>query len=365
MGATPLSAAQHQATLKIYAETKSQVKSAHALGISRATFQSRLHAAQRWQAEGSPLPERMVPSVAPLEPLTSFEEAWAQWMKAVGMARDRYKGAANRSQATTRAKKRTQKILVVPDLHAPFHEEQMFADMLEREADADKVICIGDLSDSYALSTFTHYRRVSFSEEWASVTLCLQAMSERFPQVEVVIGNHDARLEKRLRERLSEDMVDAVKYLSGGLLCPVTALAKRYSNVHVAHHVVPGGDAVDWFTTCGDAWLGHPEKYSRVPGAALRFVEEWLADNEHALGLSRYRLIVLGHTHAYSQFLWRGGQMLIECGCLAQQQGYMLRPKIGGRPQRRGYVTFEQTNGVTDLNSVRFYSFDHAKENAA
>jgi hypothetical protein len=360
-----LSAAQHQATLKIYAETRSQVKSAHALGISRATFQSRLHAAQRWQAEGSPLPERMVPSVAPLEPLTSFEEAWAQWMKAVGMARDRYKGAANRSQATTRAKKRTQKILVVPDLHAPFHEEQMFADMLEREADADKVICIGDLSDSYALSTFTHYRRVSFSEEWASVTLCLQAMSERFPQVEVVIGNHDARLEKRLRERLSEDMVDAVKYLSGGLLCPVTALAKRYSNVHVAHHVVPGGDAVDWFTTCGDAWLGHPEKYSRVPGAALRFVEEWLADNEHALGLSRYRLIVLGHTHAYSQFLWRGGQMLIECGCLAQQQGYMLRPKIGGRPQRRGYVTFEQTNGVTDLNSVRFYSFDHAKENAA
>jgi hypothetical protein len=111
--------------------------------------------------------------------------------------------------------------------------------------------------------------------------------------------------------------------------------------------------------------LGHPEKYSRVPGAALRFVEEWIADNEHALGLSRYRLLVLGHTHAYSQFLWRGGQMLIECGCLAQQQGYMLKPKIGGRPQRRGYVTFEQTNGVTDLNSVRFYSFDHAKEHAA
>jgi hypothetical protein len=362
MGATPLSAAQHQATLKIYAETKSQVKSAHALGISRATFQSRLHAAQRWQAEGSPLPERMVPSVAPLEPLTSFEEAWAQWMKAVGMARDRYKGPQSEKR---RRISDTKKILVVPDLHAPFHEEQMFADMLEREADADKVICIGDLSDSYALSTFTHYRRVSFSEEWASVTLAMQQLSERFPVVEVVVGNHDARLEKRLRERLSEDMVDAVKYLSNGVLCPITALAKRYPNVRVANHVVSGGDSVDWFTTCGDAWLGHPEKYSRVPGAALRFVEEWIADNEHALGLSRYRLLVLGHTHAYSQFLWRGGQMLIECGCLAQQQGYMLKPKIGGRPQRRGYVTFEQTNGVTDLNSVRFYSFDHAKEHAA
>jgi len=166
-----------------------------------------------------------------LEPLNSFDAAWAQWMKAVQMSKDRYKGAAKRQHLRSSVSKSTQKILVVPDVHAPFHEPQMLADMLVREADADKVICIGDLSDSYALSTYTHYRRVSFSEEWASVTAVMQALSEAFPSVEVVIGNHDARLEKRLRERLSEDMVDAVKYLAGGILCPVTALAKRYPRV--------------------------------------------------------------------------------------------------------------------------------------
>lgn len=294
-----------------------------------------------------------------IEPLNSFDGAWAQWQKAIGMSKDRYAGPRN---ASINGRK---KILVVPDLHAPFHEPQMFADMLEREKDADQCICIGDLSDSYALSTYTHYRRVSFSEEWASVTLCVQALSEHFPAVDVVIGNHDARLEKRLRERLSEDMVDAVKYLSGGILCPITALAKRYPNVHVAHHAVSGGDSIDWFTTCGDAWLGHPEKYSRVPGAALRFVDEWLNDNEHALNLDRYRLVVLGHTHTYSQFLWRAGTMLIECGCLCAQQGYMMKPRIGGRPQRRGYVTFEQENGVTDLNTVRFHCFDVEREHVA
>jgi len=288
-----------------------------------------------------------------IEPLNSFDAAWAQWMKAVGMSKDRYKPFNRKSIKDTSR----QKILVVPDLHAPFHEPQMFADMLQREKDADRCICIGDLSDSYALSTYTHYRRVSFSEEWASVTLCMQALSETFPVVDVVIGNHDARLEKRLRERLSEDMVDAVKYLAGGTLCPITALAKRYPNVHVARHVI-GDDSVDWFATVGDAWLGHPEKFSRIPGAALRAVEEWIADNEFALNLQRYKLIVLGHTHAYSQFLWRSGQMLIECGCLCATQGYMLKPKIGGRPQRRGYVTFEQVDGVTDLNSVRFHCFD-------
>jgi hypothetical protein len=296
-----------------------------------------------------------------LQPLGSFDEAWAQWQKAIGMATDKYPPLSVTGRDKQRGESGRQKILVIPDLHAPFHEQQMFADMLVKEADADKVICIGDLSDSYALSTFTHYRRVSFEEEWASVTLAMQAMSDTFPQVDVIIGNHDARLEKRLRERLSEDMVDAVKYLAGGTLCPITALARRFPNVKVARHDVPNGDSVDWFTTCGDAWLGHPEKYSRTPGAALRFVEEWLADNEHTLGLQRFRLIVLGHTHTYSQFLWRAGTMLIECGCLAAQQGYMLKPKIGGRPQRRGYVTFEQTNGVTDLNSVRFHCFDSAE----
>jgi hypothetical protein len=90
----------------------------------------------------------------------------------------------------------------------------------------------------------------------------------------------------------------------------------------------------------------------------LRAVEEWLADNESMLGLQRYKLVCLGHTHAYSQLYWRAGQMLIEVGCLCQTQGYMLKPKIGGRPQRRGYVTLVQHDGVTDLNSVRFHSFD-------
>lgn len=318
---------------------------ARATGIPEGTLQHRYDAAR------AQLQQETI-----REPITSFDEAWARWQQAIGMSRDRYKGVPKTGAAKPKSGKR--KILVVPDLHAPFHEEQMFADMLQREGDADHVIGIGDLSDSYAMSTYTHYRRVSFSEEWASVTLCLQALSERFPSVELVIGNHDMRLEKRLRERLTEDMVEAVRYLTGGILCPITALSRRFKNVTVAKHLMPGGESVDWFTTVGDAWLGHPEKYSRIPGAALRAVDDWLSDHEQDLGLGRYRLIVMGHTHTYGQFPWRGRQLLVEAGCLCQVQGYMLKPKIGGRPQIRGYLTFEQTNGITDLNSVRFHWFD-------
>ena len=293
------------------------------------------------------------------EPLSSFEEAWRQWQSAIGMAKDRY-APSTRPQNVSKK----QKILVIPDLHAPFHEPEMFAAMLEAEADADHAICIGDVGDAYSLSSFVKYERMPFSEEWASVTLVMQELATRFPKVTVVIGNHDGRLEKRIRERLSEDMVDAIKYMTGGTLCPLTALAKRYPNVEIARHQIPGGHAVDWCASVGDAWLGHPEKFSITPGAVLRKVEEWIQDNESAMGFDRYALIVVGHTHQYAQIPWRSRQMLVECGALCKTHGYMTSPKIGGRPQRRGYLVFDQHDGRTDLNSVRFFWFDAAKSAA-
>lgn len=347
-----MSSALIEATRALVAKHKGNVRAAaRAGGLPRATLQS------RWQ-EIQTLDNVPPPPVDPMvrEPLASFEQAWAQWSRTIGMMREHYKGP--RIAKANAKRKNVQKILVIPDLHAPFHEPALFAKMIARETDVDRAICIGDLSDSYALSTFTLYRSIGFAEEWASVTACMQAISEAFPVVEMVIGNHDARLEKRLRERLNLDQIEAVKFLTGGVLCPITALAQRFPNVKIARHDVPGGETVDWFTICGDAWLGHPEKYSRIPGAAVRAVEDWLSDHEDDLGLGRFRLIVMGHTHTWSQFPWRGRQLLVETGSLCQMQGYQVKPKIGGRPQIRGYLTFEQTDGRTDLNSVKFTWLD-------
>jgi predicted phosphodiesterase len=328
----------------------SQHKAARALGISRNTLVSRLRTAAMLEAKE----ERQELH----EPLHSFEEAWQQWKRCIGMARDRYGEPRARNGSGAQKNRAARKILVVPDLHAPFHEPEMFAAMLEKEADADHCICIGDLGDSYALSRFTKYERMSYRDEWASVTLCMQEMASRFPKVTIVIGNHDARLEKQLRERLTEDMVDAISFITGGVLCPITAMAKRYPNVEIAKHQIPNGHAVDWCVEVGDAWLGHPEKFSVTPGAVLRKVEEWISDNEMAMGFNRYRLIVVGHTHQFAMIPWRSQQMLVECGAMCKTAGYMTSPRIGGRPQRRGYLTFNQVSGRTDLNSVKFTWFD-------
>ena len=351
MAAKPLDPALAREALKALADHDGNYSlAAEALGIPRPTLQSRVKAARVQRTVVDEDRPRALP----------FEEAWRMWRRAIGMAKDRY---VQHSRPFKNNERR--KILVVPDLHAPFHESEMFAAMLEREADADHVICIGDVGDSYALSRFEKYERMPYREEWASVNLCIQEMASRFPSVEIVIGNHDARLERQLRQRLTEDMVDAIYLITGGILCPISAIAKRYPNVRIARHETPAGKHVDWFTTVGDAWLGHPERYSRVPGSALRTVEEWISDNEINVGIENARLIIMGHTHSAAIIPWRANKLLVECGCLAKQQGYMLSPRLGGRPQRRGYVTFVQHDGRTDLNSVRFVWLDIEGESAA
>lgn len=286
------------------------------------------------------------------ESLASYEEAEKQWDRSIGRMKARQKSIPKKPKGRER-------VVVVPDIHAPFHEPDMLAHICEIEGPkCAKAVAVGDISDSYAFSTFTQYERVSFSEEWASVTQVIDALSRSFHEVEIVIGNHDARLEKRLRERLTSDMVDAIRYMTGGLLCPLTALAKQYPNVTIARHETPSGHQIDWFTTDGDVWIGHPEKFSTIPGGALRKLEDWLLDNEISLGLETYKLIVMGHTHQLSKIPWRGNQLLVECGCLCKTQGYQTRPRIGGRPQKRGYVWYEKDDGKVDLNSVGMHWFD-------
>lgn len=339
-------------------------EAADALGLPYATAQHRFDTA-RQRGFATAVPAHLAarkpysPKPVSLDPLTSYDEARRVWEKELGMAKDRYKGPCQRAGSGER-----QRIAILPDLHAPFHERAMFAEFIARETKAKtaKVIAIGDISDSYALSRFIQYEWMPFRDEWCEVQVLMQALSEAFPQVEIVVGNHDQRLEKQLRTRLTVDMVEAVKYMTGGTLCPLSAMVRQFPNVQIAHHEASDGHHIDWFTTSGDAWLGHPEKWSKVPGSVLRFVEEWLADNELAMRLDRYSAIFVGHTHAMAMIPYRARQLLVETGCLCKLQGYQTTPKIGGRPQRRGYVWFYQDRvgheWRTDLNSVDWVWFD-------
>ncbi len=91
-------------------------------------------------------------------------------------------------------------ILVIPDLHAPFHHPEALAFLrsMKNIWDPDVVVCLGDLGDQHGWSR--HERMPDAPGQGDEDELCLDFCSglyRLFPVVRACIGNHDDRLAKR------------------------------------------------------------------------------------------------------------------------------------------------------------------------
>jgi UDP-2,3-diacylglucosamine pyrophosphatase LpxH len=362
VAATARTPAQHAEVLRLLEQHGgSQTEAAKAAGIKRPTFISQVHAAREWEAKGRPMPaERESFHAGRRLPQTS-DECWAVLDDFIG----RSKKPAVQKQRTAR-KSEHERIVIASDFHAPFQDNWAVAELIARESHhADTLIINGDLQDFYSISRFIKYEHVSVESELAAVDALLGQLSAAFHEVVLVSGNHDHhRFEKQLRSLLSLEMVHVIEYLTGGNLSVLKLMAQRYPNVRIAETKV-GRFGVSWLYQHGDVICTHAEKYSRVPGAALRGIDEWLTDFDQVLGLDPWRVLVQAHTHAGGVFPFKADRLLVECGCLCATHGYQLQAKIAGRPQRVGYVTLEQERGRTSLNSVRFVWLDADRERVA
>lgn len=312
---------------------------------------------KRIPISSDPVPtEVKVNPAARLAP-ASYDEAIELWRKIIGCRRQEYDGPAKRRASTT------QRIAICSDLHAPFHHIHALAAFIEREKGADVCIVAGDLQDHYALSRFLKYETVPIHQELAAAQMILERLSEAFPIVLVIEGNHDKpRFEKLLYDRLPMDAIEVIRFLSKtGGLSTIEALCGQFSNVELVKNRVDDRYTVSWYVQHGDLVVTHAEKFSKVPGATLRGIEEWVSDFEGTLGLKPWRVLAQAHTHQLGLFPYGADKVLAETGCMCLPMGYQLTAKICGRPQRVGWLTLEQNSGVTDLSSVHPYWWEKAQ----
>lgn len=345
-----------QATVDAVAKYGNQAAAALALSVKEPTFRSRYKSAisRGFQSGVIRTPSE---KAKPEQRIHDYESAWEAWKTFIGQTKERYRGPKRKESGERK------KIVIVSDLHVPFHEPEMVADVIARDSDADLLIINGDLQDFYSISRFTKYETVPIERELAEVQMVLERLSEAFPRVLIVEGNHDRpRFEKQLRTHLATepDVIKVIEYLTGGNLSPIRLMASKLPNVKMAEHRV-GPHSIGWFAQEGDLLVCHAEKFSITPGAALRKIDEWFEDMRDHLGLDDWRVCIQAHTHQLGFFPWKSDRVLLEGGCLCKQHGYQLQPRIGGRPQRRGYVTLEQIDGVTDINSIRLPWLDVAR----
>jgi DNA-binding Lrp family transcriptional regulator len=257
-----------------------------------------------------------------------------------------------------------QRIVIGSDLHCPFQDVAAVGQMFAETKGYDALKINGDLSDSYSLSRFIKYEHVGIEREIAAIDSVLGTASTLYARVDVSDGNHDAaRFEKAIRTQLSLDQMHVIEYLTGGNLSLIRAVAKRYANVHFPK-VQVGRHSLGWFQQEGDLLMSHAEAFSKVPGSTLRLVEEWFSDRHDTLGLQPWKVLIQAHTHQMAWIPWHADRLLIESGCLCETHGYQLTARIAGRPQRVGYVTLNQRDGVTDIGSIRLHWIDAARKAA-
>ena len=291
---------------------------------------------------------------------TAYDAAYAILTHAIGEAESRYTGPA---RSRHDADSDTLRIVVASYIHIPFHDTRAIGRMIAGTRDRDLLVLAGDIMDTYSLSRFVRYRQVPIDTEIAAVKVFLETVSAHYPRVLIVEGNHDRpRLEKQLRTRCNDDnLMAALEVLTGGNFSLVRACARHLPNIEFAVNEV-NGYRVRWFTQVGDCLISHAEKFSKVPGSALRQVDDWFTDQHDMLDLAPWRVLIQAHTHQLSRLPWRANKLMMESGCLAQTQGYHLDPRISGRPQRLGYITLTQHHGKTDINSAREWWIDAADD---
>lgn len=294
-------------------------------------------------------------------------EAFEQTQRMLFAARVRYlQVGLGLSDRPVKGKRRTksvgnqQKILVLSDLHIPFHHEEAIRWALETHADADVVVLLGDLLDMYSASRFSKDRLIHPLDELMQAAALIELLAKEFPRVVILEGNHDTRAVRRLQTTAPElaplllHPFDYLRYVwSDG------QLLERYPNVEfpVMEIDVGGGYPVRTrhLTKIGDALLGHFERSLKGPGRTVYgLAVDWLSQWEHFLfGAGSIRVLVEAHVHRLAKLQW-GRLTLFESGCMSRLMQYVISdPRYA--PPSTGGVVLVQRDGVTDINASNYF----------
>jgi predicted phosphodiesterase len=245
----------------------------------------------------------------------------------------------------------TTKILSLSDIHFPLAREDLLEEILTEHADADVVVVNGDLMEGYIFSTFEKSRSIAALDEYRAAFLFVKTLSERFPKVVLVDGNHDIRASRALKDGgFSKDATQVLRpnlmarIANGEVLDASGLLVQKLNFDNVVYE-----QRESWFVKIGKTLFIHPHgRGGSQPGHTVLNHGDKLM---RRYGEDEVDSVVCGHTHK----IYKGiinGKMYIEQGYLAGILAYLHSPKNDYRFNfQNGYaVIYQDAEGNTDFN---------------
>lgn len=282
----------------------------------------------------------------------SDEDPHAERWDQLREIQEQYKAqAVTRRRGLVGKKKVTTKILSLSDIHFPLAREDLLEQILKDHADADVVVINGDLMEGYIFSTFAKNKSIAALDEYRAAFLFIKLLSETFPKVILVDGNHDIRAGRALKSAGFEKDASQIlrpnlmaRLANGELLDESGLLVEKLDFSNVIYE-----PRESWFVKVGKTLFIHPHtRGGSMPGHTVTRVGDKL--------MRRYKedevdSVVCGHTHK----IYKGvlnGKLYIEQGFLAGVLAYLHSPKSDYRfNYQNGYaVIYQDAEGNTDFN---------------
>jgi predicted phosphodiesterase len=245
------------------------------------------------------------------------------------------------------------KILSLSDWHIPFERRELIEQAVFDHSDADILVINGDLLDLYAASTFSKHKTIPLLEEYNIGMAYLDDLRQKFPEVHLVRGNHEYRLERYFRTNISNEVsslvcIDILARMANGEIYNQDGTIEKLLPFDNVHH----DNEAKFYLKIGRTLFAHAHSYCKGPGATVARQ----ADYFHTL--IDFDTIVIGHTHQAGQY-WQNGRMLIEQGCLADMLEYQKGANLKYSQQNNGYCVIHQDKeGNTDKRRSRVYWLD-------
>ena len=252
------------------------------------------------------------------------------------------------------------KILVLSDLHEPYGNTQVFAEVEHRHKDAQTLIIPGDLGDYYSKSRFRKTKHVSFKDEVRAVFYRLEWMATHWKTVKVQLGNHDNRPEKQIAA-LFDGNTDILIMTEQNLL---KHLASYFDNIEVVGQQLDGtGISLTHIYQHGDIIFTHGEISRARREATLEKVSQYLHYRRDMLNLKPYRVVAQGHNHADMKMnMGSETWLMLPTASNPYSVGfeYIWKADMRGHPPAVGYTALIQDKGETDTNSIHNHVLTYA-----
>lgn len=257
--------------------------------------------------------------------------------------------------------KNKEKVLILSDLHCPFHNEKMILDIINKHRfSIDTIIFGGDIIDCESVSFFPKENRKSLVEEMVITYNLLNKIDKLTPDAKKILikGNHEHRFDRFLAENKSELNIFHSNNILENIVNGFSVHNRDTENKTVYSKLSDNFIVINkWFVQYGDIIVSHPTNYSKIPlKTATMAVEHFVKRG------MIFNTMFIGHTHKWGDTFFYS-KWIGELGCLCMPMEYSDNGNVNYTPQIYGYAVITLVNGITDYDNSKLYRVEEKGDN--